>query len=67
MKAKDIRDFTDAEIKARLREDEEMLQKMYFNNAISEIESPAKIRSIKRNLARMRTIVHEREMAKAEN
>ncbi|MEM7036421.1 MAG: 50S ribosomal protein L29 [Bacteroidota bacterium] len=64
MKAKDIRELTDAEIHARIREDEEMLQKMYFNNAISEIESPAKIRGTKRNLARMRTILREREMAK---
>ena len=39
MKAKEIRELTDVEIRARINEDGELLQKMYFNHAISEIES----------------------------
>lgn len=65
MKASDIRELTAAEITARLKEEQEMLQKMYFNHAISEIESPAKIRMAKRNIARMRTIIREREIENA--
>jgi len=63
MKANDIRELTDAEIKERIEEEREMLQKMYFNNAISEIESPSKIQASKRNIARLLTIMRERETA----
>ncbi|MEM0995643.1 MAG: 50S ribosomal protein L29 [Bacteroidota bacterium] len=65
MKASEIRDLTTPEIEARLIEDQQLLQKMYFNHAISEIESPAKIRNMKRVIARMRTILTEREAAAA--
>lgn len=61
MKVSEIREFTDAEIKERIEEEREMLQKMYFNHAITEIESPAKIRMAKRNIARMLTVMTERE------
>ena len=60
MTASDIRELTVAEIEARIKEDGEMLQRMYFNHAISEIESPAKIRMIKKDIARMHTILSER-------
>ena len=63
MKAKDIRELTNAEIAARIKEDEEMLLRLNFNHAISEIESPAKIQMMKRVIARMRTIIRERELA----
>jgi large subunit ribosomal protein L29 len=61
MKAREIRELTDAEIRARIKEDSELLQKLYFNHAISEIESPAKIRMIRKDIARMNTILTERE------
>jgi large subunit ribosomal protein L29 len=61
MKAKEIRELTDAEIRARIKEDGELLQKMYFNHAISEIESPAKIRILRKDIAKMHTILTERQ------
>ena len=64
MKAKEIRELTDVEIRARINEDGELLQKMYFNHAISEIESPAKIRVIRKDIARMHTILTERQSKK---
>ena len=67
MRINEIRELTDAELQERIQEDREMLQKMYFNHAISEIESPSKIRSTKRNIARMLTILRQREMEKSQN
>jgi large subunit ribosomal protein L29 len=64
MKAKEIRELTDEEIRARIKEDSELLQKMKFNHAISEIESPAKIRTIRKDIARMHTILTERQSKK---
>ncbi len=62
MNVDDIRELTDAEIIERIADEKAMLQKMYFNNAISEIESPSKIRTSKRNIAKMLTVLREREM-----
>lgn len=62
MKAKDIRELTDTEVRARIREEEEALVKMRFNHAISSIENPSRIRMAKKNIARMTTILREREL-----
>lgn len=64
MKASEIRELTDSEIEARIKEDTDLLQRMYFNHAISEVESPAKIRMIKKDIARMQTILSERKLQK---
>lgn len=61
MKAKDIRELTDKEIIARIKEDEDMLLKMRFNHAVSSIENPAKLRHTKRTIARLKTILSERQ------
>ena len=67
MNIEEIRELTDAELLERIEEDRELLQRMYFNHAISEIESPSKIRSTKRTIARMLTVIREREMEKSQN
>jgi large subunit ribosomal protein L29 len=60
MKTKDIRELTDGEIVARIKEDKELLLKMKFNHTISSIENPSKIRQLRRTIARMNTILTER-------
>lgn len=67
MNIEEIRELTDAELLERIEEDRELLQRMYFNHAISEIESPSKIRTTKRTIARMLTVIREREMEKSQN
>ena len=67
MKINDIRELTDKEINERIDEEREMLQKMYFNHAITEIESPSKIRGSKRSIARMLTVLRQRELEKSPN
>lgn len=64
MKASDIRELTDGEIRARIRDEEEHYQKMRLNHAVSEIENPSKIRSSRRTIAQLKTILREREMIK---
>ncbi len=67
MRINEIRELTDAELLERIEEDRGLLQKMYFNHAISEIESPSKIRTTKRTIARMLTVLRQRELAKSQN
>ena len=65
MKIKEVREFTDVELNARIKEDRELLQKMNFNHAVSAIESPSKKRSLKRDIARMKTTITERKNSNA--
>ena len=63
MKAKDIRELTDGEIVARIREEKDHLLRLNLNHSISGVESPAKIRASKRTIARLLTILKERGSA----
>ncbi len=60
MKAKEIRDLTTGEIAARIKEEQEKLLRLRLNHAVSAIESPSQIRAIRREIARLKTIVRER-------
>ena len=63
MKAGDIRDLTTDEIKTRISEAQEELFRLRFRSATQQIENPSLIQSLRRDVARMRTILRQREMA----
>jgi large subunit ribosomal protein L29 len=62
-KVEDIRDMSDEEIKTRIVEAQEELFRLRFRGATQQLENPALIKSLRRDVARMRTILREREMA----
>lgn len=61
MKAVDIRDLKDDEIVEQIGQAEEELFRLRFRSATQELESPALIRSLRRDIARMKTILRQRE------
>jgi large subunit ribosomal protein L29 len=63
MKAEDIRDWDDTEITARLEELSEERFRLKFRGATMELENPSLLRAIRRDIARLKTILHERELA----
>jgi large subunit ribosomal protein L29 len=63
MSPSEIRDLSDAELDTRLRDIEEELFMLQLKRATSQLENPMKVRSVRRDLARLRTI--QRERAKA--
>jgi large subunit ribosomal protein L29 len=66
MTAKEIRDLTDEEIVARIKEDREELLRMRLNHAVSAIERPSEIQRLRRTIARLSTILRERELQTAD-
>ena len=62
-KAADIRDMSTDDIKERIGEMQEELFRLRFRGATQQLENPSLIRSLRRDVARMRTILREREMA----
>jgi large subunit ribosomal protein L29 len=63
MKAEDIRDWDDLEIEARLKELREEQFKLRFSNSLMEMENHALIGQVRRDIARLKTILRERELA----
>ena len=62
MKAKEIRDLTTQEIEARLGSEKERLLRLKLNHAVSSIENPSEIQEARRTIARLHTILSEREL-----
>lgn len=60
MKAADIRDLTDAEIEEQLENTKVELFRLRFRSATQELESTALIRTLRRDVARLKTVLQER-------
>lgn len=63
MKAHDIRTMSTEEIGVRLHDVEEELFNLRFQFSIGRLEDHNKLSELKRDVARMKTILHERELA----
>ncbi len=62
MRADELRELTDAELEQKSREFKEELFNLRFQNAAAELNNPLRIREVKRIIARIKTILHERRL-----
>lgn len=62
LKPQQIREMTLAEINAKLSELEEELFNLRFRNAMRQLDDPLRIRIIKREVARLKTVLKEQEL-----
>ena len=63
MKTTELREKSVDELNARERDLNEQLFKLRFQRATGRIENPNKIREVKREIARIKTLVNERSRA----
>ena len=63
MKTSELRDKSQAELETREKELSEQLFKLRFQRATGRIENPMKIRQVKREIARIKTLLTERSRA----
>jgi large subunit ribosomal protein L29 len=61
MQAEEIRDMTEEEILSRIGELEEERFRLRFRSATETLEDPLRFRVIRKDIARMKTILRERE------
>jgi large subunit ribosomal protein L29 len=61
--AADIRDMSDEEIVEQIAQAKEELFRLRFRSATQELESPALLKTLRRDVARMKTILRERELS----
>ena len=60
MKANDVRKMTPEELNAKLAELKKDLFNLRFQNATKQIENPLKIVEVRRDIARVQTILREK-------
>ncbi|MUT68199.1 50S ribosomal protein L29 [Paenibacillus sp. NEAU-GSW1] len=67
MKASEFRNLTSAEIEQKIAGFKEELFNLRFQLATGQLETPTRIRDVRKNIARAKTILHERELGIAAN
>ncbi len=65
MKAEKIRNLTDAELQHQERDLADQLFKLKFQMNMGQTESLKKIRGLRRDIARVKTVLREQELAAA--
>lgn len=65
MKPTEIRQLSDEELKKRIQENEESLSNLRFQKVLSQLENPMSIHHLRKDIARMKTILRERELRQA--
>jgi len=63
MKAQKVRDLDDAELQQQLREMDEQLFRLQFQMSMGQMDGLKKVRGMRRDRARIYTILRERELA----
>ena len=61
MRADEIREMTVVDIKARVTELEEERFRLRFRSATEPLENPLRLRTIRKDIARLKTVLGERE------
>ncbi len=61
MKVKEIRELSNDEIKAKLKETKEELFNLRFSGAMGNLEKPSRLRELRHTVARLKTVLKERE------
>ena len=65
MKSHELRQLTDEELVKRIEENSESLASMKFQKATSQVENTSKFTSLRKDIARMKTIQRERQLSGA--
>ena len=65
-KARELRELDDEELETRLREAKEELFNLRFQHVTGQLDNYARLKQIKRDVARMNTLLREHEIEAAE-
>jgi large subunit ribosomal protein L29 len=65
MKATEVRGMTPAELETKLVELKKELFQLRFQNATNQLSNPGRIADVKKDIARVKTIIREKQIASA--
>ena len=64
MKIEELRKLSTEELQAKIKENKEELFNLRFQQATGNLEKPSRLRDLRKQVARMKTIIRERENEK---
>ena len=62
MKVTELRELGTEELQTKLADSKQELFNLRFQHAINQLDNPKKIAEVKKTIARIKTIIHEREL-----
>ncbi len=62
MKINEIREMKDIELVKRIEEEEQNLVDLRFQNELKNLTNTAKLDTVKKDIAKMKTVLREREL-----
>ncbi len=62
MKKEQLRELSIEELKTKLIDNTEALENLRFQKSMQQLENPIKIRDTKREIAQIKTVLHEYEL-----
>ena len=66
MELNKMREMTDAELAAELEKMQKELFNLRFQHVTGQLENPVQMREVRKNIARVKTIMREKELDKAQ-
>ncbi len=63
MKVTELRELSTEKLTEKLKESKQELFNLRFQNAVNQLDNPKRIGDVKKTIARINTIIHERELA----
>ncbi|NPD92459.1 50S ribosomal protein L29 [Xylanibacter muris] len=64
MKTKEIREIETKDLAEKISAEEQKLHQMKLNHAIAPLQNPSEIKMVRRDIARMKTELRQRELNK---
>ncbi len=66
MKASEIRDLSLVEMNEKLTDLKDELFKLRFQLAVNQLDNPMRIKAVKKDIARIKTVIREQELKSAQ-
>ncbi|MCI9575450.1 MAG: 50S ribosomal protein L29 [Clostridiales bacterium] len=67
MKASEIRNLSTEELEAKLKDLKAELFNLRFQLAINQLENPMRVSAVKKDIARVKTVLRENEIKNSQN
>jgi large subunit ribosomal protein L29 len=67
MKAAELRELTVKEIEERIDTESSLLVKQKLNHTISPLDNPQKLKETRRNVARLKTVLRQKQLSEKSN
>ena len=67
MKVSEIKEMTTKEIVEKIQVEKENLIRLRMNHAVSPLDNPLKIKESRKDIARLKTVLRQRELSETQN